>query len=135
MADDARENHEQGLGRFILREHRPRFVDSLADERLRRKLRHKLAHFAWVDERYGTAAPTVEPAALARVLEREGAPKTCFLVSGDDDLDGAELPLEEALELVQHSDEGTLISCVPGKLAVFVDEAPHEETLVLRRQV
>lgn len=133
MTEHSREEHEQGLGRFILPEHRPRFVDSLADERLRRKLRHKLAHFAWVDVRYATPAPTVEPAALARALEREGAPRTCFLVSGDDDLDGAELPLEEALERVQHSDDGTLISCVPGRLAVFTDEAPHAETLVLRR--
>ena len=128
-----REQHEQGLARFVAREHRPRFLDSLEDEKLRRKLRAKLAHFAWLDARYATAVATREPAEMAQALAWGGAPETCFLVSEDDELDGSELPLEQALELVLHSFHGTLISCVPGKLALFSDEAPNKETLILRR--
>ena len=76
---------------------------------------------------------TPDPAALARTLRREGAGATCVLVAQDDDLDGRELPLEEALRRVLHADDGALISCVPGRLAVFSDEAPNKTTTILRR--
>jgi hypothetical protein len=129
----SRVEHEQGLARFISREHRPRFIDSLSNDMLRRKLRYKLAHFAWLDERHVTAIPTAEPATMARQLHSEGAPGTCVLVAEDADLDGQELPLEEALDRVLHAFSAALISCVPGRLAIFSDEAPNEQTHVLRR--
>ena len=117
-----REEHEQGLAVFVARNHRPRFVAALGDPKLRRKLRSKLAHFDWLDARYVQVVHTPDPAALARTLRREGAGATCVLVAQDDDLDGRELPIEEALRRVLHDDDGALISCVPGRLAVFSDE-------------
>jgi hypothetical protein len=43
-----------------------------------------------------------------------GAPPTCFVVS-DNDLDGQEVPLREAVEELMWSGEGFL-SCRPGRL-------------------
>jgi hypothetical protein len=133
MSAFTREEHEQGLAVFVARNHRPRFVTALEDPKLRRKLRHKLAHFAWLDERYTDVVPTPEPAALATSLRAEGAPATCVLVAEDDVLDGRELPLEEALRRVLHDFHGALISIVPGRLAVFSDEAPNKTITILRR--
>jgi hypothetical protein len=131
----SREEHEQGLAVFVAPHHRPRFIDALADPKLRRKLRHQLAHFGWLDARYQDVVPTPEPAALAHSLRAEGAAETCVLVAGDEDLDGRELPLEEALRRVLHDDDGALISCIPGRLAVFSDEAPNKNTTILRREI
>jgi hypothetical protein len=135
MSVFAREEHELGLAVFVARHHRPRFIAALGDARLRRKLRLKLAHFDWLGAHYTDVVPTPEPAALAHRLRAEGAGETCILVAGNDDLDGRELPLEEALRRVLHDDDGALISCVPGRLALFSDEAPNETTTILRRAV
>jgi hypothetical protein len=113
--------------------HRPRFVAALGDAKLRRRLRQKLAHFDWLDSRHAELVPTPEPAVLAHTLRAEGAAATCVLVAGDDELDGRELPLEAALRRVLHDDDGALISCVPGRLAVFTGEAPNKTIMILRR--
>jgi hypothetical protein len=70
---------------------------------------------------------------MAQLLQAEGAPATCALVAEDDALDGRVMPLVEALEAVLHDFCAALISCVPGRLAVFSDEAPNKVTHILRR--
>ena len=132
MAAFAIEQHERGLAKFLLPQHRPRFTHALADEKLRDKLRGQLPHFHWLDERYVTAARAGEAAETARKLQDEGAPPTCLLIHEDSDFDGLVLPLEDALGLTLHSTQGALISCVPGKLAVYFEEEP-KEIFVLRR--
>ena len=129
----SRAEHERGLTMFVARVHRQRFTDSLTNDKLRAKLQSKLAHFAWLDQRYVEEVPTPEPRVLAQRLQAEGAPRTCVLVAEDDALDGRELELEHALAAVLHSDHAALISCVPGRLAVFSDEAPNQVTQLLRR--
>lgn len=133
MTGFSRAEHEDGLARFIAREHRARFTAALGDERLRAKLRGRLAHFAWLDERYVMEVSTPAPVALARQLRADGAPAECVLLSEDDEVDGQVLALEDALRLVLHSDHAAMILCVPGRLAVFSGEAPNETTLLLRR--
>ena len=127
-----RTDHERGLAAFVEPIRRPRFLAALDDPRLRRKLRQRLAHFAWLDPHHAEAIPTPDPATLATHLHAEGAPATCFVISGDDALDGHELPLEEALHRVLHDDDGALISCIPGRLALFSPEAPNPTTTILR---
>jgi hypothetical protein len=53
---------------------------------------------------------------------RKGAPDTCYVISEDDDLDGKEMPLAEALKTIIGRGIGTFLSCVPGRLAYFEDE-------------
>jgi len=46
----------------------------------------------------------VEPKIFQRLLpnlQAKGAPKMCYVVSSDEDLDGQELPLAEALTIVE----------------------------------
>jgi hypothetical protein len=71
---------------------------------------------------------------LARILRAEGAGDMCVIVAEDADLDGRELPLDEALLRVLDDHYGALISCVPGRLAVYSDEAPNKTTTILRRR-
>ena len=48
-------------------------------------------------------------------------PEVCYAVSEDDELDGKEIDLTHALETVIDRGMGTLLSCIPVKLAYFED--------------
>lgn len=65
------------------------------------------------------------------LLVAAGAPATCFVLSDTDD-DGHERPLRQALEDLIWSGAG-LISCVPGRLGLYVGEE-GSSVIVLRRR-
>lgn len=56
------------------------------------------------------------------LLKAKGAASTCYVMSENTKLDGREMELEAALKKTVGYQMGTLISCVPGKLAYFEDE-------------
>jgi hypothetical protein len=128
--------HEQGLSFFIVGEWRARFRESLAPGKRRNKLRSQLPHFSHLDERFTTLVPPREQnsSALYQRLRAKGAGERCYLLSEDADLDGHELPLDEALvEVVDKAkDLATFISCAPGRLAYFHDEEPESRYLLER---
>ncbi len=130
---NGREEHEQGLALFLEPVHRARFRESLGSPKLREKLRSKLYHFAWLDERYAEEIRTGDPEEVATYLRRLGAPSTCFVVISSEELDGRELPLLDALRQVLGDEDGALVSCVPGRLGVYAGEAPNKETVILAR--
>lgn len=127
------QEHEDGLARFIEQGHRSRFRESLLNEKLKVKLRQKLAHFDWLDVRYAVEVGPTDAAQLASTLRAHGAPRVCFVLSEDADLDGPALPLDDALASVFASDVGAIISCVPGQLALYHAEPP-DPMLLLRRK-
>lgn len=90
-----------------------------------------LDHFAGFDPRWVRAAGDGEVVAALRSLE---VPTTAVLLSADGALHGRELPLAECFEQVYDSYSGTVISCVPGRIAVFRDEAPADPILLVRPQ-
>ncbi len=55
---------------------------------------------------------------------------TCWVISEDPEMDGRELDLKAALEHINGRQIGTILSCVPGKLAYFEGE---DEALLLSR--
>jgi hypothetical protein len=63
-------------------------------------------------------------------LKSKGAPDTCLALSEDDDLNGNELSLADALQTIVGREIGAFLSCLPGKLACFEDE---EERWILER--
>jgi hypothetical protein len=102
-----------------------------------------LGHFRWIDRRFATTVPwKVGPALslwrrhqqgiqnIAGFLRSRGARDTCWVISQLTGVDGKELELETALEAVVGKDMGSILSCVPGKLAYFEDE---DESLLLAR--
>jgi hypothetical protein len=127
-------DHEEGLALFISHVHRARFRDSLENNKLRAKLRRRLAHFEdWLDPSHVKYIPTSSPQEMADVLRLKGAGTACHVVSEDADLDGSTMPLEAALMAVLHDDYGALVSCVPGRLARYSGEAPNQTTALLER--
>jgi hypothetical protein len=133
MAEGRSAEHENGLAKFVLPDHRPRFRESLQDERLRKRLRAKLAHFNYLDARFSKRLTSgnrnVE--SILTELRRRGAPTTCYVMSENDDVDARTMDLEEALRAVFSEGWGTFLSCIPGKLAYFEDE--HGERHILEQ--
>jgi hypothetical protein len=131
-----REIHERGLASFLVGEWRARFRESLAPDKRRDKLRSQLPHLSHLDARFTTLVSATEQigSALGARLREKGAGETCVLLSEDAGLDGRELALEDALvEVVDApSHLATFISCVPGRLAYFHDEAPGSRYLLER---
>jgi hypothetical protein len=124
--------HEDGLSYFIEPVHRERFRDSMRSTRRRAKLRDQLAHFRWLDQRYTDGAVPLDIDRITERLRSLGAPDTCFVVSEDEALDGREMPLDDAVRAVLWGDYGTLLSCVPGRLAFYCDEARLDMAILAR---
>jgi hypothetical protein len=102
---------------------RQRILRRLANPKTRRKQIDKFNHFYDLDERYAHLIPPREqtPEGIYRLLRERGAPATCH-VMGNGDLDGLDLPLDEAINRVLDYPFGQFISRIPGKLAFFQDE-------------
>jgi hypothetical protein len=136
--------HEQAtIKAFIARGRQERFSTFLSTPKNRKKFTKELAHFRWFDPRFTTAVPwKVDPNVklwerhiqgvenLCQLLRSKGAGRTCWAISEDTDLDGKELVLESALEKIMGMGMGTILSCIPGKLAYFEGE---DERLLLTR--
>jgi hypothetical protein len=117
--DENAVRHEEGLALFILPERRRRFRHLLGEGRL-----PALYHFNWLDPRFAEPLPSKQgsPKFLGALLRERGAPEQCYVVSTIVEIDRGEMLLDEALAWVNTLDNGTFISCLPGKLAYFESE-------------
>ena len=125
---------EAAIRAFAAPERAPRYLALLGSKRGRAKLRADLAHTFHLDPRFATRVPGTEasPAAIGARLRALGAPESCYCLSEDGELDGRDMPLDQALAATIGRGMGTLISCVPGALAYYEAEDVNER-FVLRR--
>lgn len=126
-------NHEQALiAAFMPRTKRDRYREMLSSPRLRPKFVGKLARFADFDPRFRVPIPSNKLSAdnILRELKRRHSPETVFAISEDPSLDQKELPLVEALGGILGRGMGTVLSCIPGRLA-FVET--EDERFILER--
>lgn len=137
------EHEEATIKAFVLREKQERFLTFIASAKNRRKFARELPDFPWFDKKRSTSVPwKVDPSLplwgrhlqgiehVSRLLHSKGAGKTCWVISDNPKIDGQEINIEVALESVVGSDWGTILSCIPGKLAYFNGE--HESLLLTR---
>lgn len=127
-------NHEEQLIKaFFVPTKRERYLEMIAKPKKRQKFLLELAHFKALDRRYLLAIPPrqQDPEQITSILSQKGAPRTCWVTSEDSNLDGKEMPLREALKKVIGYQMGTVLSCIPGKLAYFEDE---EDRWILERR-
>lgn len=128
--------HEIAVVRaFIQKARQERCLLLLSNPRRRREFTAELAHFHWLDERFARPIPATlahTQSEIVALLRRKGAGETSWVISEDRAIDARELPLEEALAHVWGQFNGTIVSCVPGKLALFRGEEMCSERLLER---
>lgn len=119
---------------FVLRQKRDRMITLLASRKGRSKVTSSLAHFSDLDPRWVLPiAPAQHNAPdIERLLRQRGAGETCHVVSENGSLDGRRFRLSDALHMVVGKGMGTLISCIPGRLAFFEGEDPSDRCLLVR---
>ena len=118
--------HEEGFVRsFVVANKKERVAMLLANPKRRREYLKTLAHYRDLDVRHAkVVSPKVAhtPAEWLKLLRSKGASDMCWVVSEDAARDGKEIELSEALRATIGAGMGTVLSCVPGKLAYFEDE-------------
>jgi len=125
-------NEQALIAAFVKRAKRDRYREMLSNPRLRRKFTDALAHFVDFDSKCRVPIPSsrlfVENS--ARELQKRNSPNIVFVISEDPTIDKRELPLVEALTHVVGRGMGTVLSCIPGRLA-FVET--EDERFILER--
>ncbi len=131
---DGRDNEESLILSFISPNYRRRMLTLLRTSGGRRKFRAQLAHFRGLDSRFAQLVPSNQQSAneIERLLKEKGAPKACYVVSEDPQLDGREMLLSDALDRIVGSGTGSLVLCIPGHLGYYEGELPKERYLLIR---
>ncbi len=135
LPESAPSAEEEALVRsFVVAAKQARWIDFLAHPKRRGKATATLAHCRDLDRRWVVGLPRdrQDVDAIERTLRSRGAGDTCHVISESPAIDGSRLPLPEALGVVVGFGLGTLLSCVPGKLAYFEGEGPSDRCILAR---
>lgn len=135
MAIDGQVHEEAVVRAFMVKDKQERSLYLLSRPDRRRKFTDGLAHFKWLDMRFAQQIPasTAHTAAeLISLMRRKGAGKVVWIISEYAPIDGREMSLEDAMEQTWDLCRGTILSCIPGKLAFFRGEEMRSEYLLER---
>jgi hypothetical protein len=126
MSDAILPPEEATIRAFIVPARRERFLELLPYPKKRSKITKALAHpnLGWFDSRFVKAIPPAQSHAplIAKLLRSKGAGKTCWAISENVKLDGREVELDSILSEIVGYGMGTILCCVPGKLAFVESE-------------
>lgn len=123
--------HEEQIVRaFFLASKRDRYATLLGNKRRRPEILDRLNHLNHLDPRYATAITSER---VLGALKAKGAPETCYVISDDCEIDGKEMPLADAIHAAESGGLGTILGCIPGRLAYYYGES-GEVRLLLERE-
>lgn len=128
-------DHERGFLAFLVEPNRRRMETLLElGEKRRSDFRSLLHHAVRLDPRYSQhlKGGDASPGPVEAMLRKRGAPSTCYLLAADGDLDGRELPLDEALDAIIGMSNGAFVSCIPGRLGFYEYESMKSSYLLQR---
>ncbi len=114
------DHEEKTIKAFIIKEKRDRYSMLLENKKRRNEALDKLNHCRDIDERFIRWLPS--NADVVKILKEEGSPEHVYVISDSKDIDGKMIPLADAVHGASMAGWGTIISCVPGKLAYYYDE-------------
>ena len=117
---------------FISKARRERALELLASSKNRRKFTSTFDHHGrdcFIPEFIRSIVPRHQhPPNIADILRAMGAPETCHVIGGEHD--GKDMELLTALKQIVGYGTGTVLSCIPGKLAYFEGEIRERFLLV-----
>ena len=119
---------------FVVKEKQDRYADGLRSSKRRTKILDRLNHSFDYDEAKARALANREfesADALCGLLRSLGVAETCFYMADDNDLDGAELSLEMAVDDFLFCEFGAVIICPPKPIGIYKGEG-RERPILLR---
>ncbi len=124
------DHEEQVIKAFILKEKRDRYLSFLKNRKRRKEALDRLNHCKDFDERFIKWLPS--NADIVKILSQEGSPEQVYVMSDSQNIDGKMMPLSDAIHETSMNGWGTIVSCIPGKLAYYYDEV-GERSGILKR--
>ena len=127
--------HEREFLRFVASHRAPRLENLMTSgEKGRGKLRALIANDLKLDPDYALLIPSnqQERDQVLELLKDEGAPERCYVISEVKEFDGARMTLQAAVREFVGSNIGTVISCIPGKLGYYEEDAVKKRYLLKR---
>jgi hypothetical protein len=112
-------HEEQTIKAFMLKERRERYLSFLSNNKRRKEVLDRLNHCKDFDERFMQWLPS--NADIVDILLKAGSPSEVYVIS-DSKMDGKIMPLSDAIHETAMTGSGTIVSCIPGKLAYYYDE-------------
>jgi len=117
---------------FVLKEKRERYREKLASRVKRSEFLDRLNHSPDFDAHYLEWIPS--NVSVVDLLKRQGAPVMCAVISADSSIDGQQMLLEDAINATELSGSGTIISCLPGKLALYIGEDGERRGILIHNR-
>ena len=126
------EREKTYIDSFISSDKRSRYHELFNSTKGREKLLNRLAHSPDFIPQYMHKIQDNKQnrESILQILKSKGAPDKCYIISESSKLDGKELDLTEALDLVVGSTMGTVILCIPSKLAYYEGEDINERYIL-----
>jgi hypothetical protein len=130
----AMSDEEAFVRAFIVPEKQERYLTLLSLPKRRADILSRLDHQLDYDRALAARVPDGDQCSsrIAELLVARKAPSTCHAISADSALDGRDLPLHEALCRIVGSGVGSVLSCIPGKLAYYEAEDAGERYIFSR---
>lgn len=114
--------HEAGLAAFVMPQCRQRYTEHFESKNGRKKLIARFAHSRDWDPAYVVEIRASTAEAIVAALTTRGAPPDCWVTSALSKLDQRQVPLRDAIAEVFGSQQGTVVSCIPARLAYYEGE-------------
>jgi hypothetical protein len=121
------------INTFVARDHRERYLMKLKKPEHRRKFLDVLNHSLLYIDALATPMPRLGKTDVETLLRERGAGDLCHIISAVPELDGLELPLREALDRVHRVFPGSVICCLPGRLAYY--KAEDSDSIILEKRL
>jgi hypothetical protein len=125
------EHEEAFVSTFVVPEKRARYAEFLANPKRRGKVTNRFCHFFDFVPALARQVPRGMASDLAPLLRAKGAGDTAHIIGGGKRIDGQDLPLVEAIDSAVADGWGVVVSCVPGRVALFIQEFPPGDTFIL----
>jgi len=117
--------HEEAFVQaFIVQDKQSRYLSLLASQKRRTVFLDRLNHNLDFDSAFAVLVPSNQQSAeeIEKLLRKQGAQNTCHLISAKPEWDAQDMPLRKALDLVVGINIGTVLCCIPGRLAYYESE-------------
>lgn len=124
--------HEQAfVSAFVIPERRARYAEFLAKPKRRIQITNRFCHFFDFIPTLAEQTHRASAVELALLLRARGASDTAHVIGGRHEIDGQDLPLDQAIDKALEDPNGVVVSCVPGRLALLMQEFPPGDTFIL----
>ncbi len=121
------------VGAFIVPERQERTLQFLANLKKRSGILDRFNHRFDFRDQFATQIERQAAEPLADLLRSRGAGVQAYIIGCGREVDGSERPLLDAINLALEDGSGVIVSCIPGKLALLIQEFPPGEIFLLRR--